>query len=169
MIYIIIAILLLSSIVWASVSFAPWIPVRKQDLKRIYTLANLRPGETFIELGSGTGRVLFYIAKKINLKAIGIELGFPLFVFSKIKARLKKIDVKIKLKNFFNENLGSADVVYFFGMPNHITDKLKTKLDKELKPGTRVISYSFPVPGWKPMLIDKPSENDLSIYLYKKI
>ena len=45
--------------------------------------------------------------------------------------------------------------------------KLKYKLEKELKPGTRVISYAFPIEGWQPKLISKPKPTEVTIYLYK--
>ena len=60
-----------------------------------------------------------------------------------------------------------ADVVYIFGMPGSIEDKLRTKLENELKKGARVITYSFPIKKWEPDEISKLKENDLPIYLYK--
>lgn len=45
-------------------------------------------------------------------------------------------------------------------------DRLSDKIDRECRKGTKVLSYAFPFPKWKEVTRDKPSERDLSIYLY---
>ena len=151
----------------AGISFAPWVPAWKKDLKRILALADLKPEQKFYELGSGTGRVCFYINKMTDAEAIGLEIALPFYLVSKFKQLfLKSHHIKFKFKNFFKQNLSDADVVYFFGMPKPLKDKLRIKLEKELKPGARVISYVFPIEAWQPKVIDKPKENDIAIYLY---
>ena len=73
----------------------------------------------------------------------------------------------IKWKNLFKEDLSRADVVYFFGLPKSIKNKLKKKLERELKPGARVVSYAFTIPDWDIVVKDKPREKDTPVYLYK--
>ena len=160
--------LILLPFVWASVSLAPFVPTRTKDLKRIFKLANLKQGEIFYDLGCGNGKLAIYAARKFNVKAVGIEAAWPMWLicqWRKLFYRSKNIE--FKFGNLFNENLGEADMVYFFGMPDSIKKRLKEKLKQELKPGARVISYAFKVPGWQPQLVDKPSKKSASIYLYK--
>lgn len=156
----------LLSFALAGLSFAPWVPAWNKDLPRIFRLANLQPREIFYDLGCGNGRVVFYAAKNFQAKAIGLEIAWPLYVICKIRqlfsANRKAV---IKFKSLFTEDLSQADVVYFFGMPAAIA-KLKPKLEKELKPGCRVISYTFPILGWLEQVKDKPQSTDIAIYLY---
>lgn len=159
---------LLLSVGYASLSFAPWVPSRKRDLKKIFQLADLKPGEIFYDLGCGNGRLAIYAAKNFQAQAIGLELALPLYFVCAIrKLFIRNKNLHFKLKNLFKKNLSDADVIYLFGMPYKLKTKLKEKLERELKPGARVITYAFPFPDWQPEIVDKPSERNISIYLYR--
>ncbi|MFA6551264.1 MAG: SAM-dependent methyltransferase [Patescibacteria group bacterium] len=152
---------------WAAFSFAPWVPCWHKDLARIFKLAQLKTGEIFYDLGCGNGKTVIYAADKFKAKAIGVEFALPLYFICRIRQIAGgKNNVVFKWKNLFNENLADADVVYFFGVPDSIKLKLKEKLERELKPGARVISYVFSVPGWTPAVVDKPTPDAADIYLY---
>lgn len=149
-------------------SLAPWVPCWSKDMERIFKIASLKPGEIFYDLGCGNGKTVIYANKNFKATAIGIELALPLFLICKIRQLFNRDkNLFFKWKNLFKENLSKANVIYFFGMPNSIKNKLKQKLEKEAKLGTRIISYTFPVHGWTPEIVDKPSKKDLAIYLYK--
>jgi SAM-dependent methyltransferase len=159
-----ITFLFLLSLAWSGKSFAPWVPTKKKDVKRIMTLAGLAPGEVWIELGCGDGRTTL-AAAKTGARASGIEMAVPMYLIAKLRAL--QTTANIYFGNLYNFDLTKADVIYFFGMPDAITRKLKIKLEAELKPGTRVISYAFPIKGWGPTKTDKPTKNDIDIYLYQ--
>lgn len=157
-----------ASIIFSVLSFAPWVPSRSRDLERTFRLADLKEGQIFYDLGCGDGKVVIYAGDHYKVKAIGLEISLPLYLvcqFRKIFNR--QANLQFKLKNLFKENLALADVVYFFGMPETINKKLGAKLKQELKPGAKIISYSFKLNDWTPKLIDKPTEKDLPIYLYE--
>lgn len=153
---------------WTIRSFAPWVPAFQKDLPRIFSVAGLKDGEVFYDLGCGEGRVVLYAAKHFAVTAIGIELIFPLFVVCKLRqwfAHTK--NVMFKNKNLFDEDLSQADVIYVFGMQGTLADKVKQKFQKQLKPGARVVSYVFKIQGLSPELVSKPKPEDNSIYLYR--
>lgn len=164
---IVILIFLISSSI-AALSFAPWVPAWKKDLPRIFKLADLQPGQTFYDLGCGDGRTVVYANKNFQAKAIGLEISIFYFLLSKFRQFFNKDkNLIIKFKNLFKQDLSDADVIYFYGMPRNIKDKLKQKLEKELKPGTKIISYAFDVPGWQPVKVDDLKER-VKVYLYKR-
>ncbi len=174
MIYIILPLILLIASLWAlttaitAKSFAPWVPCWKKDMKRIFALADLKKNEIFYDLGCGTGKTVIYAGKNSQAEAIGVEISFILFLICKIKqAFTRNKNIKFKWKNLFKEDLSQADVIYFFGMPKNINSRLKEKLQKECKEGTRIISYVFSIEGLTLIKKDKPTEKDLAIYLYK--
>lgn len=157
----------LFSLVFSVLSFAPWVPIRGRDLKRIFSLANLRPGQVFYDLGCGDGKTVFYAAENFKAEAIGVEFSLPLYLFCRLKNLFYNSGLsRFKFKNLYRENLSRADVVYFFGMPHTVNDRFRQKLKTELKPGTKIISYSFSFPDWPPAAVDKPGEKDLPVYLY---
>ncbi len=166
LILIIAILILLLPVAVAAKSFAPWVPTRKKDVQRVINLAGITPGEIWFELGCGDGRTTI-AAAKAGARATGIELAWPILFLGKLRALGSP--ARIKFGSLFRTDLRAADVVYFFGMPESITKKLKTKLETDLKSGTRVISYAFPVDGWKPVRVDKPTEDDIEIYLYRSV
>lgn len=163
------AILVFSAnIIFSVLSFAPWVPCRNRDLKRIFKLADLKEGQTFYDLGCGNGRVVVYASDNFKAKAVGLEISLPMYLICRLRQILKpRVNLEFRFKNLFKENLSTADVVYFFGMPETINKKLSAKLKQELKPGAKVISYSFSLIGWTPKIVDKPTPNDLKVYLYE--
>lgn len=161
-------LLLLSSAI-AGWSFAPWVPIWSKDLPRVFALARLKPGEIFYDLGCGNGKTVFYAAEQYAAKAIGIELSFPLWLTCRLRQIVRRTPrVTFKLGNLFRQDLSSVDVIYVFGMPEKLQHKLRAKLERELKPGSRVVSYTFPIAGWQSTKVDKPSPKDISIYLYQR-
>ncbi|PIT93812.1 SAM-dependent methyltransferase [Candidatus Falkowbacteria bacterium CG10_big_fil_rev_8_21_14_0_10_43_11] len=159
----------LFSLAFAGFSFAPWVPCWSKDLARIFKAADLKNGEIFYDLGCGNGKTVLYAAKNFKIKAVGLELALPLYFICQCRRFFNGTkNAEFKWKNLFKEDLASADAVYFFGMPQPIHKRLKEKLERELKPGARVISYVFPVPGWTPDAIDKPTNSDAAVYLYRR-
>lgn len=160
-------LLCLSSVAAASLSLIVWVPTRKNDLPRILDLANLRPGERFIDLGCGTGTVARFIAAKSAAAATGIELALPFYFWCRASQLFdKNRNLRYVWGSLFRMNLKKFDVVYVFGIPDKLQSKLKPKLEQELKIGTRVISYAFAIKGWTPARISKPDPASASIYLY---
>jgi len=150
---------LLFSVAMGALSLAPWVPTRKNDLKRIFELAGLKSGQIFYDLGCGVGTTVFYADKKYKLHANGIELGLPFYlicIFRKILSESK--NTKFIWGDFFRTNFSDADAVYLFGLPMSLKKKLAEKLTKELRPGALVISYVFPIEGWQPKKEDGDGE-----------
>ena len=155
------------SVIFSVLSFAPWVPSRGRDLKRIFNIADLKPGQVFYDLGCGNGKVVFYAANNYKAKSVGVEISLPFYLICVLRNIINnRPDVNFKLNNLYKENLSSADVVFFFGTPWGINKEFVAKLKKELKPGAKIISYSFSIAGLTPALVDKPSNKDLPIYLY---
>ncbi|MBN1325887.1 class I SAM-dependent methyltransferase [Candidatus Falkowbacteria bacterium] len=162
-------VLILFLILWtvaiAGLSFAPWVPSKKHDFERIFKLANLKPGEIFYDLGCGTGKVVIYAHKKFKAKSIGLEIALPFYCICKCK-QIFNPGVNFKYKNLYKEDLSRADVIYFFGTPKTINEKLKAKLEREVKKGARIISYVFAINNWSPAVVSKPDDSAVPIYLY---
>jgi hypothetical protein len=156
------------SVAWAGLSLAPWVPTRKRDFKRIGDLADFKVNDVFYDLGSGDGRLVFFINKNYRAKSIGVEIALPFYIFSKFRQWLNKSkNINFKYKNVFSENLSDADVVYIFPQSaEKLTGKIIAKFNNELKSGARIITYAFPIKDWVAQKVDKPTINDLPIYLY---
>ncbi len=160
-----IGLIFLVSLAYAAASGAPWVPTKKNDLNRIHKLLNLKEGEKFVELGCGNGRVCRHLAtKNPNSEIHGVELSLLQYLVAVGQAAATRSRAKYRFGNVFGKDLNQYDAVYMFLMPETY-EKIEPKLREELKPGTRVVSYVWPIPGWEPESIDK-EEKQLDLYKY---
>lgn len=166
--FLLIATILLIPFAIAGFSYAPWVPTRKSDINRVIWFLKITKNSVFYELGCGDWRTSFEVADKLGIKVISIELNYLLYLLCLIKKFLfyRNTNITFLNKNLFKVNLENADIIYTFGMPEKMW-KLADKIKKECKPGTQVISYTFPIEWLLDWKKDKPSEKDLSIYIYE--
>jgi len=145
----IICIILLSLVI-ASFSLAPWVPTKKKDLKLINKVANLKEGQTFLEMGCGNGRVSCFIARKNpKAKVVGIELAYVLYLLTAIRVLIAgPKNTKIKFGNALKYDISKVDVIYVFGLIETVNKQVKEKVLKEMKPGAKLISYCFSMKEW---------------------
>lgn len=139
---------ILATFAYASVSGAPWVPTWRRDVERFLKLAQLKPGERFYDLGCGDGR-LVAAAARAGATAIGFECSLLPYIL----ARIRCSSARVHYRDFWNVDLSDADVVYCFLMPK-VYPKLKEKLERECKPGTRIILYVWPMAGWAVDAVD---------------
>jgi len=148
----------------------PFVPTPEVVVRRMLTLADVKPGELVYDLGAGDGRILSSAVKDFNAKAIGIELHESRYeaIAQRIEdERLGKSAAVIQA-DFFKINLSRADVVTLYLLTS-VNSMIKPKLEHELKTGARVVSHDFPVHGWVPLHIERVMDgfNSHMIYLYK--
>jgi SAM-dependent methyltransferase len=128
---------------------APYVPILNRDSDALLKLADLKPGQTMVDLGSGDGRLLRAAAKR-GIRGIGYEINpFMVFVSRIVCWRYRKL-VQIHLADFWRIELPQADVIYVFLIPKFMP-KLDQHLTSRLKKPTRLISYAFEIPARKPI------------------
>ena len=152
---------------YASFRAAPWLPVRTKDQMRISQTLRGRKG-TFLELGAGDGRVLVRLARETGMTGIGFEISLIPFIAARIRilASGVKGKVKVQFKDFFDQDFSHADAIFCFLTPPAMK-KLKVKFEREVRPGTRIVSYSFSVPDWTPTLVDRQG-GGIPIFIYDR-
>lgn len=150
-------------------SIAPWLPIRRKDLERINSLAQLEPGQVFYDLGCGDGRACFCLAERNpRAKIIGIESVAYLYLWAKVRAWLLDLgNVEIKFGDALKQNLLQADVIYVFATPHSINGRLREKFEKELGKNAKIISYSFAIDSWRGQSrTDRPDKAAIPIFIY---
>jgi len=141
-IFLILILLLLLGFTISSISGAPWVPARSYDLEALLDDSKIKKGELYIELGCGDGRLVRAAAKRGAI-AIGYELN-PVLWFVAWVCSIGHANTHIRLGNFWTKDLSQADVVMAFLVPRTMP-RLGKKADKEMKKGSRLISYIFPI------------------------
>jgi protein-L-isoaspartate O-methyltransferase len=147
---------------------APYVASPQRVVDRMLEMANLKPGETVYDLGCGDGRILITAVQRYKVKAVGVEIAEKLVAeANRNLARAAVGDMaRIIHGDLMEVDLSPADVVTIYLM-TQANEKLRPKLEKSLKPGARVVSLDYSVPGWKPTRVDKSEESrGHLIYLY---
>jgi len=154
---------------------APFVATPLPVVKQMLVLSEIKPGEIIYDLGCGDGRVVIMAAQEFGARAIGVEMREDLVkqALSKVSELGLEGQVKILQSDIFKVELTQADVVTLY-LTTSANDKVKPKLESELRPGTRVVSHDYEILGWRPTRIDNFCENPRlgypshTIYVYKR-
>lgn len=120
---------------------AIFVPLPSNTVRKMLKLAKVKKTDTLYDIGSGDGRVLLIAAKEFGCKSVGIEKNKILLWLTKKKILKNNLQKKIKLieGDFFNKKFSNASVVILY-LTQKMNDKIESKLKKELKKGTRIVS-----------------------------
>lgn len=157
-------VLVFAWVIWPTVIGAVYVPTPHNIVAKMLEMAEVKEDDILYDLGSGDGRIIIKAADKYKAKAIGIEADPLRVLWSRTNIRFKELQDRVSVVwgNFFKTNLSEATVVSIY-QGQGINNKLIEKFEKELEPGTRIVSYSFTFDGWEPT----KEESDSKIYLYK--
>lgn len=149
---------------------APFVTSPVPVVDRMLEVAGLKNSETVYDLGCGDGRILFSAAKNFGAKAVGVEISEKLVKEARDRAESMGLQEQVKViqGDMLQVDLRNADVVALYLM-TEANDQLRPKLERELKPGARVVSLEFKIQGWKPVKVDKieTHHHPYMIYLYE--
>jgi len=137
-------------------SLAPFVPSPLNIVRGMLQLADLKSNDILYDLGCGDGRILFIAIDEFQIqKAVGYEINPRMVEELERKIMEKGMAKKIFVenKNFMHANLGEASVITLY-LTTSGNVKLKPKLEKELKSGSRVVSHDFPIHGWTTVNFD---------------
>jgi hypothetical protein len=156
----------------------PPVPTNPNRIRKALQLAHLQPDETVYDLGAGDGRVLLIAKKEFNAKAVGIEIG-PIqcvLIWLRVIASGFGNHIQVKWGNYLKADLSQADVVFLYATSKEVL-RAAAYLEKQMKPGSRLVSISADFPEWEPSIIDErelifiynmpPKPGSLTTYLLK--
>ncbi len=131
-------------------NLAPYVNSPEHAIDRMLQLAALKDGDTLYDLGCGDGRILIAAASRYKIKGVGIEISEHLAktAAEKVKKAGLQNQIKIIHADFMKTDLSDANVVTLY-LATTANDMLRPNLERYLKPSTRVVSYDYPIPGWK--------------------
>ncbi|MCC7156453.1 MAG: class I SAM-dependent methyltransferase [Bryobacterales bacterium] len=149
---------------------APYVQSPQAVVERMLELAKVKPGETVYDLGCGDGRILVAAAKRFSAKAVGVELSESLVRRARAEAQKQGVaeNVTVIQGDMMTVDVAPANVVALY-LITEANDQLRPKLERELKPGSRVVSLDFKVRGWKPKAVEQyeAHHRKYTIYVYQ--
>lgn len=129
---------------------APFVPSPRKVADAMMELADVKPGDRVVDLGSGHGTILLSAARR-GATVVGYELSWPLVILSWIRIWLAGYGSRARVirQDFFFAKLNDIDVVACYLFPQAMA-QMKPKFEGELKKGARVVSATFKIHGWIP-------------------
>lgn len=150
-------------------SLAPYVVSPQQVVDVMLEMADIKPGETLYDLGSGDGRILITAAQRFRAKAVGIEIEDRLAKTSEQRIASMGLQnlARVIHADLRTVDLSPADVVTMYLMTQS-NESLKPQLEHSLRNGARVVSHDYKVPGWKANRVEKAEAyaHGHMIYLY---
>jgi hypothetical protein len=149
---------------------AVFVPTPADVVRRMLELAAVKKDDLVYDLGSGDGRIVIAAAKTHGCKAVGVEIDTELVDKSRDRAKEAGVEklATFECADLFDADFASATVVALYILPT-MSQKLIPKFDK-LKPGARIVSHCFAIPGVTPDKVVKVTSEDDDIerpvYLY---
>jgi tRNA G37 N-methylase Trm5 len=147
-----------------SKKIVPFVPSPQEVVDKMIEVAGVKKGDVVYDMGSGDGRIVIAAAKK-GARAVGFEIDGDLVKESREnirKAGLQNL-AEIRHQDILTVDFSPATVVTMYLLPD-VNLKLKPNLQKQLKPGSRIVSHSFDMGDWKPERVERVDGR--TIYLW---
>jgi SAM-dependent methyltransferase len=157
-----------------AVDLAPYVQTPMPVVEKMLELAALAPGDVLYDIGCGDGRIVITAAKKYGIRAVGIDILPRLVEASQANARREGVETLTRFvcMDATQADLSEATVVTLYLLPES-NDLLRPMLERELRPGARVVSHGYIMTGWEGRLTGKATVVDdkgeeHSVFAYRK-
>jgi hypothetical protein len=129
----------------------PYVPTPQVVVDRMLDMAQLKSGETVIDLGSGDGRIMIEAARKYGARGFGVEIDPKLVKISNERALEAGVADRVKFlqQDLFKTDFHEANVLTLYLLPD-VNLALRPKILAELKAGARVVSHDYNMGDWRP-------------------
>jgi SAM-dependent methyltransferase len=146
----------------------PYVPTPQDIVEKMLDLAKVTSNDVVYDLGSGDGRIVITAVQKYGAHAVGVEINPDLYRQSSAHIKELGLDDRahIMCEDMFDVSVHHATVVTLYLLTS-FNDKLRPKLERELRSGTRIVCHDFHIPGWDPeQVVDVTSTHGISHKLY---
>ena len=128
-----------------------YVPTSNGVINAMFRLAMPTANDVLYDLGSGDGRIVIDAAKRFGLHGVGVEIDPALIKKSSDNARKAGVADRVRFvqEDLFKADIAGATIVTLYLSPS-TNLRLRGKLQRELRPGTRVVSNRFDMGDWMP-------------------
>jgi SAM-dependent methyltransferase len=149
----------------ATLPEVPYVPTENTVVDAMLKLAGVTKADVVYDLGCGDGRIVVRAAKNHGARGVGIDIDPARIQQARENAKRNNVEdlVRFEENDLFDADIHEATVVMLYLLPD-VNLRLRPKLLRDLKPGTRIVSHSFNMGDWKP---EKEEQVDgATIYLW---
>ena len=150
---------------------APFVPTPQEVVDRMLELAQVSRADLVYDLGSGDGRIVITAAKRYGAKAVGFEIDAALVRQSQRNIKEAGLEdlAEIREEDIRTVDLSPASVVTMYLYPG-ANLRLRAEIQRQLKPGSRVVSHDFSMGDWRPDRVERMIDSAgllRTIYLWR--
>lgn len=164
------SVLIASGAARAASSFAPgevptpYLPSTHVAVEEMLRVADVKPSDLVVDLGSGDGRIPITAATQFGARGYGVDIDSKLVDEANENARKAGVADRVlfEQRDVFKTDLKEATVVTLYLLTG-LVNRLKPKLMSELRPGTRIVAHDFGFQDWTP---DRSVNISKNYYLY---
>jgi SAM-dependent methyltransferase len=145
-----------------------YVPTPEEVVEEMLRLANVSKDDVVYDLGCGDGRIVITAAKKYGARGVGVDIDPQRIKESNENAQKAGVEDRVKFlqQDLFEMDFSEATVVTLYLLPA-LNLKLRPKLLRDLKPGSRIVSHAFDMGDWKPeKAVNVPLDGDLDRMIY---
>jgi len=153
---------------------APFVATPTPVLDRMLELASVGPEDFVIDIGCGDGRIVIAAAARFGARGVGIDIDPERIRESRENAAKAMVGhlVSFICGDATKADISEATVVTLYLLPES-NARLRPKLEQELKPGARVVSHNYVIPGWESREAASARvwdglDKEHAVYLYKR-
>ena len=146
--------------------FVLWVPTMSEFVEGFFKLASVSSSDVVYDLGSGDGRLLFAALENGAGRCVGIDIDSEKVNEARELAREKGLEDKVTFVegDFLDVDLSEATVILCYLFPEALR-ALRPKFERELRPGTRIVSEVFSVPKWKENEVKEVNRKHFNLYI----
>lgn len=129
----------------------PYVPTPQKVVDEMLKLGDVKASDYVIDLGSGDGRIVISAAKALKARGLGVDIDPKLVELSKQNAKSEGVADRAEFieRDMFKTDISKASVLMLYVLPEFM-QRLRSKVQAELKPGTRVVAHDYHMGDWYP-------------------
>ncbi len=129
----------------------PFVPTPRPVVDKMLELATPTADDYLIDLGSGDGRIPITAAQRFGTRGLGIDIDPRRIAEARKSAEEAGVSDKVEFRqeDLFETDISQATILTLYLLPS-VNIKLRPRILKELRPGTRVVSHDWDMGDWRP-------------------
>jgi len=145
----------------------PYVTTPAEVVARMLSMAKLNNKDLLYDLGSGDGRIVITAAREYGARGVGYDLDPQRIKESNENAKRAGVTDRVRFtqQDLFEADLSGATVVTLYLLPE-VNLKLRPKLLRDLRPGTRIVSHNYPIGDWQPEAVAEVNVKGTMHYVY---
>lgn len=157
-----------------AIDLAPYVATPMNVVEKMLEMADVCAEDVLYDLGCGDGRIVIAAAEKYGARGVGIDIDPGRIRESKDRAKKAAVEslVEFRVQDATKADITPATVVTLYLLPES-NEMLRPMLERQLRPGARIISHNYRIPGWDDREIEATTLTDStglehSIFLYRR-